>query len=171
MSSSSTTTAKLIYFPMGELSLALPMANVKKVINRPLAYGSGLSAASVTMVDEMQLPLIDVHRLLFQQPLPIDPNRPGYLIILRLNATELLGIPVQETPVLLDVPLTAVRVLPDSYRQSDTLSIASHLVRLDEATGDRTLFLVDTQRLWGLARQQFSHQKPGTTPKPLAIAG
>jgi chemotaxis signal transduction protein len=159
-SSNSTETAKLIYFPMGELLLALPMANVKKVINRPLAFGSGLSAASVATIDDLQLPLIDVHRLLFQQPLPIRADRQGYLIMVRLNPAELLGIPVQETPVLLDVPLTAIRALPDSYRQSDTLSIASHLVRIETVGGEQTLFLVDVQRLVGLARNQFTRQQP-----------
>jgi chemotaxis signal transduction protein len=159
-SSNSTETAKLIYFPMGELLLALPMAHVKKVINRPLAFGSGLSAASVATIDDIQLPLIDVHRLLFQQPLPIVPDQLGYLIMVRLNPAELLGIPVQETPVLLDVPLTAIRALPDSYRQSDTLSIASHLVRLVTEGSEQTLFLVDVQRLWGLARTQFASKQP-----------
>jgi chemotaxis signal transduction protein len=160
MSSNSTETAKLIYFPLGELLLALPMTHVKKVINRPLSFGSGLSAATVATIDDIQLPLIDVHRLLFQQPLPIVADRPGYLIMVRLNPAELLGIPVQETPVLLDVPLSAIRALPESYRQSDTLSIASHLVRLVADGGDQTLFLVDVQRLWGLARNQFTSQQP-----------
>jgi chemotaxis signal transduction protein len=166
---SPTPTAKLIYFSMGDLLLALPMTHVKKVINRPIAYGSGLSAATVTMVDEIQLPMIDIHRLLFQQPLTIDADRPGYLILVKLNPTELLGIPVPETPVLLDVPLTAIRALPESYRESDTLSIASHLVRSEEETGDRTLFLVDVQRLLGLVHNQFVGQQPN--PQTLAIAG
>ena len=47
--------------------------------------------------------------------------------------------------MLLEVPLNQIRELPQSYRQADTLWIASHMLRLplEEGGEPQSIFLLD----------------------------
>ena len=59
---------------------------------------------------------------------------------LSLTTGEPLGIMVAQTPILLDVPLSQIRTLPQSYRQADTLAIASQVAIIPQS--DRTIMTV-----------------------------
>jgi purine-binding chemotaxis protein CheW len=59
---------------------------------------------------------------------------------------EEFGIPVIEMPLLLDLPATLIRRLPESYRRADTLEIASQIAIVSTAEATQTLFLLDVDR-------------------------
>jgi purine-binding chemotaxis protein CheW len=66
---------------------------------------------------------------------------------------ELYGIPVAETPVLMEVSLSQVRVLPESYRRADTLDVASHVAVIPQETAPLTLFVLDVDLLLPIFQQ------------------
>ncbi len=136
---------KLIVFPVGELRLAVPMNNISRVINRPKVYSSGTHAVGVTTVGDRELTIIDLHQQLFSIPGPFNPERPGYLVLTPSPTGEIMGIPTPETPRLVEVPLEQIRELPQSYRQADTLWVASHMVRtaVDEEGELQSIFMLD----------------------------
>lgn len=136
---------KLIIFPVGELRLAVPMDNISRVINRPRVYSSGTHAVGVTTVGDRELTTVDLHQQLFGTPGSFNPERPGYLVLTPSPTGEIMGIPTPETPMLLEVPLAQIRELPQSYRQADTLWVASHMIRtaVEEGGELQSIFLLD----------------------------
>lgn len=139
---------KCVLFDIGKLTLGLPMQRVSKVVHMPEVYSSGLYAVGVSRIGDVQLTIVDLHQRLFQTPMSLPTERRSYLVLVAAGRGEWLGIPVLETPVLLDIPLAQIRQLPEAYRRSDTLSIASHLAKATLEDGsDRTMFLLDTECL------------------------
>ena len=48
---------------------------------------------------------------------------------------------------MLDLPISQIRMLPDSYRRGDTLERASHVTRIEENELLWTVFILDVDRL------------------------
>jgi purine-binding chemotaxis protein CheW len=69
------------------------------------------------------------------------------LILAKNSDHESFGIVINETPTLFDVSLSQIRVLPASYRQNDTLNIASHVMIIPYKEDSLTVFLLDCDRL------------------------
>lgn len=138
---------KLLMFSLGNLNLALPIDAVKKVVNYTPIHGSGLSAFGVANIDNQELTVIDLHKKLFQVSQTQMSEKKGYLIIVVNSLEEYFGIWVQETPTLQDIPLSQLRVLPESYRRSDTLYIASHVMVIPQENNPKTVFLLDIDQL------------------------
>lgn len=144
---------KLIVFGIGNLNLALPIESVYKVINRTPVYGSGLRSVGVAHVDDGQVTVVDLYRRFFQSSQTSESDSGGYLVIVKNTTGELYGIPVTDTPTLIEVPSSTIRVLPDSYRHSDTLEVASHVTVIPQEAESLTVFLLDVARLLPLFQQ------------------
>jgi purine-binding chemotaxis protein CheW len=139
--------AKLVTFPVGLLTLALPIGAVHKVVNLTPIHGSGIYPVGVTAIGEENYTVIDLHQKLFQTSPSRENPTAGYLILVQLPSGEKIGIPVTEAPSLIEVPLTQIRILPESYRRSDTLAIASHIVMLTGSETNQPIFILETQKL------------------------
>ncbi len=139
---------KLVIFAIGKLTLALPIKQVQKVVKHNPVHGSGLSHVNLTHLEEQEVAVVDLHQKLFKVSLKERSETNGYFIITQPVIGEPLGIMVAETPILLDVPLSQIRILPESYRQADTLAIASHVAIIPQS--DRTtmtVFILDLTRV------------------------
>lgn len=136
---------KLVMFPIGQLLLATPMDRISRVIRPPQIYSSGLGSVGVTTVGDRELTIIDLHRELFHTPSPQLTEGPGYLVLAPTPSGELIGIPIAQAPLLIEVPASLVRQLPESYRQADTLWIASHMARvaLEGDPAIQSIFVLD----------------------------
>jgi chemotaxis signal transduction protein len=136
---------KLVIFPLGTLLLAAPMNRISRVIHCPQIYSSGLGSVGVATVGDRELTIVDLHQELFHSPSPRGADQPGYLVLTPTPSGELMGIPTPETPLLLEIPTKLVRLLPDSYRQADTLWVASHMARMPLAEGQppQSIFVLD----------------------------
>jgi chemotaxis signal transduction protein len=148
---------KLITFGIGKLNLAIRIDQVHKVVNLPTVHGSGLNPVGLAQVDNQDVTVVDLHRRLFRtEAVPVASY---YLVLVKTQRGELLGIPASQTPLLMEVPATLIRSLPESYRRSDTLEFASHIAVLPavqatdqaadqaEPQASRTLFLLDVEML------------------------
>ncbi|MDJ0508169.1 MAG: chemotaxis protein CheW [Crocosphaera sp.] len=137
---------KLLIFQTGSLNLALPVESVKKITHYTPMEGSGTGAVGLIYVDDHQITAIDLHKRLFKVPQPSLEGR-QFLILAKNSLEELLGILVSQTPTLVELPLSQIRTLPDSYRQGDTLDMATHVTRLQHNNELLTVFILDVDRL------------------------
>jgi purine-binding chemotaxis protein CheW len=142
-----TALLELIVFSIDRLNLALPIESVYKVVNHTPISGSGVGTVGVTRVDEHQVTVIDLYRRFFKSNQTGEYSTGGYLVLVQAPRGELYGIPVIDTPVLMEVPLSLIRVLPESYRYADTLDVASHVAVIPQQEASLTIFLLDIERL------------------------
>ena len=138
------SSLKLVVFQIGKLTLSLPVEQVTKVTKFTPTYGSGLSYVNLTHLGEQEIPIIDLHHKLFKVSQNELSSAKGYFIITRNTTGDSVGIRVLQTPTLLDVPFSHIRILPISYRHADTLEIASHVAVIpqDDETL-QTIFILD----------------------------
>ena len=140
-------SVKMIVFTVGTFNLALPIEIVYKVLNQIPVYGSGLNGVGIAHVGDLEVTVIDLHRQLFQSSIINETAKKGYLLILHSKSTDLYGIPVASVPVLMDLPLASIRVLPESYRSGDILQMATHVCYLPEEETPLTIFLVNPEQM------------------------
>lgn len=142
-----TSFLKLLVFSMGNLNLALPIKSVYKVLKHTPVYGSGVQPVGVTHLGDSEVTVVDLHRRFFKSSLTSVPPSSRYLVIVQNTTGELYGIPVVDTPSLIEVPSSQIRVLPESYRRADTLDVASHVAVIPQETIPLTVFLLDVDLL------------------------
>ncbi|MEQ9670225.1 chemotaxis protein CheW [Coleofasciculus sp. G2-EDA-02] len=147
LSQKTTQALKLIHFTLGKLYLALPIESVYKILNRAPVHGSGMNQVGVTHSGEEDITVIDLYQRFFKESLPEAATGGGYLVTMQNQVGEIYGIPVAEAPILIDVPLSAIRLLPESYRRSDTVNIARHVAVIPQDSGTKTIFLLDIELL------------------------
>lgn len=139
---------KLLVFAIGKLTLALPILQVQKVVKHDQVYGSGLSHVNLAHLADIEVAVVDLHQKLFKVSLLEATQTKGYFIITKNITGEPLGILVSESPALIDVDLTHIRLIPDSYRRADTLEIASHVAVIpQENETSQTIFILDLEKL------------------------
>ena len=141
---------KLVAFAMSNLNVALHIDVVKKIINYSTIFSSNLNHFGLVNIGNQEITVIDLHKKLFnvsQSEDVVDSNQKKYLILAQNNLKELFGIVINETPKLLDVPLSQIRNIPPSYRRADTLSIASHVAVIPQEKGKLTIFILDPDEL------------------------
>ncbi len=144
----SNSYLKIVVFTIGKLTVALPVAKVKKVTKKSTIYSSGLTHVHLTHIDQQEITVIDLHQKLFKVSQSQLDREKEYLIITKSLIGEPLGIVVNETPILMDIPLTQIRTIPNTYRQADTLGIASHVAVIpQEDDTSKTIFILDLERL------------------------
>jgi len=135
---------RVIVFEIANYLFALPVGAVLKVvtcppISTPIKNGIGmleLGDSTVTIVDLSQklLEETDCHKLLPQY---------RFLILMQTRTGELCGIPVDNPPVMTDIPLTTIRQVPLSVRLAQ-LTFASHMAILPETeeSSGKKIFLL-----------------------------
>lgn len=142
----STESIKLLVFEIGELTLALPILQVQKVIRQTEVHGSGLSYVNLAHLEAEEVTVVDLHQKLFGDRLDLQEST-GFFIITKQAGRESLGITVAKSPSLIEVSLDRIRLLPDTYRHADTLEIASHVTVITQSETSTTIFILDLERL------------------------
>lgn len=138
---------KILLFTVGSLHLAFKIDVVVKVNRYTPVLGSGLTHFGITNLGDREITVIDLHQRLFHSSQPRPSQTGGYLLLAKNSVEEVFGIVVGQTPTLLDVSLSQIRVLPESYRQADTLKIATHVILLTQGEEKLTVFLLDPDEL------------------------
>ncbi|MFE1745807.1 chemotaxis protein CheW [Coleofasciculus sp. H7-2] len=151
--SAAVPAIKVLVFSIGSLNLGLRIESIYKVLNSTQIYGSGLNGVGIAHVGDREVTVLDLQQRLFPSN-PTHENLQGaYLIVIQNTESELYGISVETVPALIDVPLSTIRVLPESFRHANTLGIASHVAVISQPETSLTLFLLDidttTKLYWG----------------------
>ncbi|GBF81980.1 chemotaxis protein CheW [Aphanothece sacrum] len=138
---------KLLMFQMGKLNLALPVESVKKIIHYTPMQGSGTTPVGIIHIDNQEITSIDLHKRLFKVSRKNQSESRQFMIIAKDSTDELFALVVGETPSLVNIPISQIRVLPDSYRRGDTLDVASHVIMIKQEDQSLTVFILDVDRL------------------------
>jgi chemotaxis signal transduction protein len=146
-SNQKTTNLKLVVFPIGQLNVAFTINFVQKVIKYTHIYSSGLTDMGITHLEDQEITVIDLYQRLYKKPFISQEDQEGYLVIAKNTVGEIFAIVSMDTPSLIDVPLSEIRILPESYRQADTLKIASHVTVIPQEDKLLTVFLLDVDSL------------------------
>lgn len=161
--SSTNSTVKLLVFSIGKLTLALPVEQIQKVTKYTPLHGSGRSYVNLTHIGQQEITVIDLHQKLFNisreelnfdggyfiltKPRPISLIKEGKKVT-HNTLKETLAIRAIDAPLLIDIALSKIRTLPNSYRYSDTLEIASHVAIIpQEDRITQTIFILDLEHL------------------------
>lgn len=142
---SSEPQLRLIIFALQAVQFALPIESVYQVIRRPAVLTSGLSGIGIAHLGEQAITVLDLHYRFFQTA--SNAAAAGYLILIQPSAGEILGIPVEAVPGMLDIPYSTIRLLPEAYRQRDSFGLASRFAVLEDAEEPLTLFILDLHQL------------------------
>lgn len=148
-----TPNLKLVVFVMGSLHLALHIESVYKVVNQTAVYKTGMGSVGVAHVGDREVTVVDLYRRFFKESQISSSDLVSHLVLVQNTMGELYGIPVADTPVLIEVPLPMIRVLPQSYRGADTLDVASHVAVIPQEATALTIFLLDVDLLLPLFQQ------------------
>ena len=140
-------TVKVVIFGMGSVNLALHISNVTKVLPQTTIHGSGLNYVGIAHLGDREVTVVDLHRRLFQTSSINDASKNSYLMVVKSHQGELYGIPVATVPTLMEIPLSYVRVLPESYRNADIFGFATHVAVIPTVEPPMTIFLLDIEHL------------------------
>jgi len=143
---SSQETLRVVAFPVGKLTLSVPIQSVYRVISKIPVYGSGERGVGIAHLEDYELTVFDLEYQLFTQKNEETIQTPSHIIVVQ-SQSEVLGLSVKQAPTLMNLQRDRVRVLPESYRQADTLSVCSHVAILAEKEETMTIFLLDVEQL------------------------
>lgn len=143
----SDRTEKFLVFGLGTLNLAFSVDSVEKIVNYTPIHSSGTTATGLVHLDDRSVTVIDLHRRLFHTSQAPSTKRKQFLILIKNSKQESFGLLVNQTPTLMDVPVPQIRVLPESYRQNDTLSCAKQVMVIKQKEASFTIFVLDPDRL------------------------
>jgi len=134
---------KVLVFSIGTLHLALRVEWVYKVLNATPIHGSGINGVGIAHMGDREVTVLDLQQRLFKSNSNTETIQGNFLVVVQNTTGDFYGFPIESVPVLMDVPLASIRVLPDSFRHADTLGIASHVAVISQAETPLTLFLLD----------------------------
>jgi chemotaxis signal transduction protein len=150
-------TEQLITFRLHQEWFAVPIGTVQKVVQMGKVYGDPQgTGVSLTNYQGQEILVIDVARRIFlKTSLEAQSEQPTLtnsaiadvrlMLILKSDRAEVLGLPIDSTPVMQRVPQSAYSPIPEGYiSQGNVRCISSTSLQL----GDRTLFLLDVKQLF-----------------------
>ena len=140
---------KFIVFMIADYLVGLPMSTVLKVVNCPPELNGNLRAAGLIQMGQYPIAILDLHQKFTNSYVPqLNKNSP-FLVITQIVRGELCGIPVDETPNIVELSSNSIQPLPKSYHQigSLNLDIFSHVAVLSEEEKTFTIFLLDINRV------------------------
>ncbi|MEC4986447.1 MAG: chemotaxis protein CheW [Oscillatoria sp. PMC 1068.18] len=143
---SATDTCKVIVFTIDNYWLALPITNVLKIINTPPLVNAKQNHLSLVHIGDIVLTILNLQQMLNLSHSE-TPKIGKFLLILQLTTGEIAGIPLDEPPSLLELPLVEIRSLPESYLQSTSLKIASHVALICQEETPQELFILDLEKI------------------------
>ncbi len=141
------TVIKVVVFQVGQVNLALHIDSIAKVLPQTTVHGSRLHSVGLAHLGDRDVTVVDLHQRLFQSSSINDTVKYNYLMIVKSRQGELYGIPVPVVPTLMDLPLSYIRVLPESYRNGDIFGFATHVAVIPTTEPPMTIFLVDIDQL------------------------
>lgn len=145
---SAQTTVRVITFPIQNLTLAVPIQSVYRILSQVTIHGSGEKGVGIAHLEDYELTVFDLEYHLFPQSTEnLTKTVTKNHVIVVQTQKEIVGLNVKQAPTLKNIPRDRVRTLPTSYRKADTLSFCSHVAVIEETEATVTIFLLDVERL------------------------
>jgi chemotaxis signal transduction protein len=138
---------KLIVFEVTDYLFAFPLQVVTQVITCPPIVSTTQTGLGLVNLGPQSISVVDLEQELARQSTSFRSMPQRFLILTKTRAGETFGIPIRQPPVLMEVLRASIQSLPISYRQTNPLGIASHMVVLPETEGSLKIFVLGHQPL------------------------
>ncbi|MEL7068354.1 MAG: hypothetical protein AAGN15_06825 [Cyanobacteria bacterium J06581_3] len=156
-----------ITFGLSNYLFALPSQSILRVVRTPPPNQGGLVAMGMVQLGPYSIQIIDLESLLVlnsnvlknqtqmsvsssralenrKKATPVDPDQhPSFLIVMQDAEKELWGIALHEPPDLIEVPDYALKPVPFSQRQKQSLKWISHIANYDLNSVRHSLLVLD----------------------------
>ena len=157
ISGSQIESCKATVFKVANHWLTLPATAILKVTSLSALSNGGTQDNKLMMWERQPLFRLNLHQILsrssvshsFEEDSP--SNQQKYVLIVWSQTGDRCAISVDERPILLEIPLSEVQLLPPHYRQTIS-SIAKYMVTLTNRDRDMTILLLDLQQALHRAR-------------------
>jgi chemotaxis signal transduction protein len=123
-------TVELIVFDICEISFGIPIAKIDRIVS---SFHLG---EDYTLTQDVEI--LDLHHRLSGKELA----NPTAIAIFISDSQHLYGIPIETVPSLIEVPLDRIRSLPDEFRTTNPLGIASHIAMISNQIEELTVFIL-----------------------------
>ncbi|NEO01805.1 MAG: hypothetical protein F6K50_42415 [Moorea sp. SIO3I7] len=160
---------QIIVFKIAKYWLALPMKVVLKVRDFSSNIRESTRDNRLIHLDNRTFPLLPLKPILVKpskakvalgqglgetaavRQFPIDLSNVGeFLIIVQTPGGDACAIPVDRLPTMIDLPLSTIRKLPDSYSQTYLLGMANYFAVWQSEADKLSIFLLDLERAWSV---------------------
>jgi len=133
---------KVLVFEMANHFFALSISAIFKVINCPPVTDTTDSSLGITDFEGQTVTVVNLAQKLSPQNSATQRMQKRFLIVILTRQGELCGIPIDNSPALIELPMDSIRPLPLSVRQVNPLSIATHVAILPKSEGSLKIFLL-----------------------------
>jgi hypothetical protein len=114
---------------------ALPAESILRVAPAPQNLGNFNHGITMLNVGQDMITVVDLcYRVMPDRAITAADRQ--FLIFVQTTMQEVCAIPTANFPLLLDMPITAVRPIPTAYRQVNDMSFASHMAVIDREPGE-----------------------------------
>jgi chemotaxis signal transduction protein len=134
----SQDSVRVITFTIANHQLALPMNAIVKVVSCPPSLMNSTHKVELLHFGNHSITVLNLHQHFAQAS-----SGGKFLVVTRSKQEELYALMVDTPPDLRDLPVSAIRKLPESYRQGHPLSIASCVAVLPQSEGVLSVFIID----------------------------
>ncbi|HTL89228.1 MAG TPA: chemotaxis protein CheW [Leptolyngbya sp.] len=140
---------RLVVFSIAGYRLGLPLGSILRVVNCPDELRSQSSEClELLQLGQHTISVLNLRSRLGQgqtQPRTISTES-DFLVVAKVGE-QLCAIRVDAPPDMIEVEETAIRQLPDAYRQGHPLSIASQVAVLPQGKATLAIFLLDLKQV------------------------
>ena len=133
---------KVLVFEMANHFFALSISNIFKVINCPPITDTTDSSIGITDFEGQTVTVVNLAQKLSPHNSATRRMQKRFLILSSTRQGELCGIPIDNSPALIELPMDNIRPLPLSARQVNPFSIATHVAILPKPEGSIKIFLL-----------------------------
>lgn len=138
------STCKAVVFDAAGFSFALPLNSIGRIVHRALLQEDP-KVKDLLYFENEPLEIVDMEQLLAPGT---AANKPEFFVMAELGRR--LAIAAEAPPVMMELPLNAVRNVPSVYQQSLN-GLAQQMIMVGEADSTSSVFLLDLQQLSQLA--------------------
>lgn len=158
---SQTESYKVVAFHISGHWLALPTSAVLKITRFPTGVNNGVEGVRLKIWNNSPLVYLNLHSLLSPKQNQLFPIPDGQtsgsselVIIARSRAAETCAIPVTQSPTLMEIPVSDIKVLPPHYHQA-IQGIAEHVAVLSHQGSVLNILLLNLQQALDKTLQEF----------------
>jgi chemotaxis signal transduction protein len=125
-----TLSVEFISFEIDQIKFGIPIAKLERIISNIHLNEDYMLAQHIEIIDLQDL----------ITGIPIA--NPTSIAIFTDDLQRSCGIPINTVPELITIPLDRIRLLPQTFRDTNPLGIATHLAMMSTPEKELTLFIL-----------------------------
>ncbi len=147
ITSTTTTTLRVLVAPFKNFSLAIPMESVRKVARARDLEIDLTEPIDHVRIDDFDATIVRLYEWMYGESCDDEET---HIVLVQLPQNN-LALPMTALPTITTITETALRPVSAEYRRLYNLDMASHIFSLAQGKMIQTVFLIEPDRLLELA--------------------